>query len=60
MSELLDKQVNAQKEKTSGVHAGSRKPTKKVCDENERNKEEKKRRARKNIIDGRRAFIGYL
>ena len=60
MSELLDKQVNAQKEKTSGVHASSRKPTKKVCDENERNKEEKKRRARKNIIDGRRAFIGYL
>ena len=41
MSELLDKQVNAQKEKTSGVHASSRKPTKKVCDENERNKEEK-------------------
>ena len=60
MSELLDKQVNAQKEKTSGVHASSRKPTKKVCDENERNKEEKKRRARKNIIDGRSAFIGYL
>ena len=61
MSELLDKQVNAQKEKTSGVHVSSRKPTKKVCDENERNKEErKKRRARKNIIDGRRAFIGYL
>ena len=51
MSELLDKQVNAQKEKTSGVHASSRKPTKKVCDENERNKE-KKRRTRKNIIDG--------
>ena len=41
MSELLDKQVNAQKEKISGVHASSRKPTKKVCDENERNKEEK-------------------
>ena len=61
MSELLDKQVNAQKEKTSGVHASSRKPTKKVCDENERNKQrKKKRRARKNIIDGRRAFIGYL
>ena len=39
MSELLDKQVNTQKEKTSGVHASSRKPTKKVCDENERNKE---------------------
>ena len=41
MSELLDKQVNAQKKKTSGVHAGSRKPTKKVCNENERNKQEK-------------------
>ena len=39
MSELLDKQVNAQKEKTSGVHGSSRKPTKKVFDENERNKE---------------------
>ena len=31
MSELLDKQVNAQKEKTSGVHARSRKPTKKCA-----------------------------
>ena len=41
MSELLDKQVNAQKEKTSGVHTDSRKPMKKVCDENERNKQEK-------------------
>ena len=50
MSELLDKQVNAQKEKTSGVHASSRKPTKKVCDENERNKEEKKRRERKILL----------
>ena len=42
MSELLDKQVNVQKEslkKTSGIHASSRKPTKKVCDENERKKE---------------------
>ena len=35
MSELLDKQVNAQKEKTSRVHAAHEK----VCDENERNKE---------------------
>ena len=45
MSELLDKQVNVQKEslkKTSGIHASSRKPTKKVCDENERKVEEKK------------------
>ena len=61
MSELLDKQVNAQKEKTSGVHVSSRKPTKKVCDENERNKEtkkqEKKRRARKNYIHGWKPFI---
>ena len=43
MSELLDKQVNVQKEslkKTSGIHKSSRKPTKKVCDENERKKEE--------------------
>ena len=38
MSELFNKQVNAQKENTvaSGVHTSSRKPTKKVCDENER------------------------
>ena len=39
MSELLDKQVNAQKEKTSRVHASSCKPTKKVCDENEKKQE---------------------
>ena len=41
MSELLDKQVNVQKtslKRTSGVHASSCKPTKKVCDENERKK----------------------
>ena len=43
MRELLDKQVNVQKEslkKTSGIHESTRKPTKKVCDENERKKEE--------------------
>ena len=43
MSELLDKQVNVQKEslkKTSGIHESTCKPTKKVCDENERKKEE--------------------
>ena len=28
MGELLDKQVNAQKRKSSGVHVSSRKPTK--------------------------------
>ena len=41
MSELFDKEVNAQKEnlkKCSGVHASSRKPTIKVCDENETSK----------------------
>ena len=41
MSELFDKEVNAQKEKYSGVHSSSRKPTKKVCDENETKKQEK-------------------
>ena len=60
MSELFDKEVNAQKEKTSGVHASSRKPTKKVCDENETKKQEKKRHARKNVIDGREHFIECL
>ena len=47
MSELLDKQVNVQKEnlkKTSAVHASSRKPTKKVCDENERKKESRRKK----------------
>ena len=44
MSELLDKQSNAQNESlknSSRVHASSHKPMKKVCDENERNKQEK-------------------
>ena len=54
MSELFDKQVNAQKEKTSKVHVSSRKPTKKVCDENE---SRKKRRAPKIFFDGRKEFI---
>ena len=31
MGELFQKQVNAQKEKTSGVHINSRKPTKKCA-----------------------------
>ena len=66
MSELLDKQVNVQKEslkKTSGIHANSRKPTKKVCDENERKKvegeelEEKKRRPRQKKFCERKDFI---
>ena len=56
MSELFDKEVNAQKEslkKTSGVHASSRMPTKKCA--KERNKQtkkqtRKKRCARKNVF----------
>ena len=47
MSELLDKQVNVQKEslkKTSGVHESSRKPPKKVCDDNKRKKQRKKKK----------------
>ena len=42
MSELVDKQVNVQKEslkKTSGIHAKLPQAHEKVCDENERNKE---------------------
>ena len=60
MSELLDKQVNAQKEK---VLQGSRKlpqTHEKVCDENESrimSRIRKKRCARKNIIHGRKTFI---
>ena len=51
MSELLDKQVNVQKEslkKTSGIHESTRKPTKKVCDENENDG-----RVKKIFVEGR-------
>ena len=57
MSELLDKQVNAQKEK---IFWGSRKllqAHEKVCDENESRIIRKKRRAHKNVIHGRKPFI---
>ena len=63
MSELFDKEMNAQKEKSSGIHASSRKPTKKVCNENETKKQRnknKKQRTRKNVIDGGEHFIGCL
>ena len=56
MSELFDKPVNAQKEKNFW---GSRKllqAHEKVCDENERNKLEK-RCTCKNVIYGRKPFI---
>ena len=61
MSELVDKQVNVQKEslkKTSGIHAKLPQAHEKVCDENERNKQrKKKRRAPKIFFDGRKEFI---
>ena len=56
MSELLDKEVNAQKEKTFGVQASS-KPTKKCA---MKMKETMKKRCVHNNIDRRRPFIGYL
>ena len=56
MSELVDKQVNVQKEslkKTSGVHAKLPQAHKKVCDENERNKEKNDRRLKYFLMEGR-------
>ena len=50
MSELVDKQVNVQKEefeKTSGIHAKLPQAHEKVCNENERKKQRKKRQAPK-------------
>ena len=50
MSELVDKQVNVQKEslkKTSGVHAKLPQAHEKVCDENERNKQRNKETKKK-------------
>ena len=57
MSELFDKEVNAQKEslkKTSGVHTSSRMPTKKCA---MKMKQRKKRRACENVFGGRKPFI---
>ena len=56
MSELVDKQVNVQKEslkKTSGIHAKLPQAHKKVCDENERNKEKKRRAPKIFFVVGR-------
>ena len=57
MSELLDKQVNAQKESLKKYFWGSRKlpqAHEKVCDENETNKEEKNDRCLKYfLMEGR-------
>ena len=58
MSELFDKEVNAQKEslkKTSGVHESSRMPTKKCAMKMKQRRS--KRRARKNVFGGRKPFI---
>ena len=41
----------------SGIHAGGHASPRKVCDENERKKQRKKRRAPKIFFDGRRKFI---
>ena len=63
MSELFDKEMNAQKESLKKYFRGSRKLPQvheKMCDENETKKQRKKRRARKNVIDGRKHFIGRL
>ena len=60
MSELFDIQVNAQKESLKKYFWGShsRKPTKKCAMKVKETK--KKRQARKNVIDGRKHFIGHL
>ena len=61
MSELFDKEMNEEKESLKKNFQGSRKlphAHEKVCDENERNKE--KNDTRKNVIDGRKHFIGRL
>ena len=60
MSELFDIQVNAQKENLKKYFRGScelPQAHEKVCDENETNKEEKKRRVPKIFFDGRKEFI---
>ena len=57
MSGLFDKQVNAQKEKNFQGSCKLPQAHKKVCDENETNK---KKRVRKNVIDGRKPFIGRI
>ena len=58
MGELFHKEVNAQKEKTSGVHMSSRKPTKKCAMKMKQGN--KKKMTRKNVIDGGEHFIGCL
>ena len=59
MSELFDKQVNAQKEKSFRGSCKILQAHEKVCDENE-SRIRKKRRACNNVIDGRGEFIRRL
>ena len=47
--------------KTFRVHASSCKPTKKCAMKiKQRNKQEKKQHVHKNVIDGRKPFIGHI
>ena len=58
MSELFDKEVNAQKESLKRNFWGSRKlpyAHENVCDENERNKQTRKKR--RNVFGERKPFI---
>ena len=55
MSELFDKEVNAQKEslkKTSGVHASSRMPMKKCAMKMKQNKEKNDARVKMFLVKG--------
>ena len=59
MSELFDKEVNAQKREFEKIFWGSRKlpqAHKKVCDENETKKQEKKDRCLKYFLMERRSL----
>ena len=59
MSELLDKQVNVQKESLKNLLGSGKLPQahEKVCDENETNKQRKKTTARQKSFCGRKDFI---
>ena len=60
MSELLDKQVNVQKEslkKSSGVHASSRKPTKKCAMKIKERKKERKKVEEKKTTTASKIFL---
>ena len=60
MSELFDKQVNAQKENLPGFTLAPVSPRKKCAMKMKKVELEKEQRARKNVIDGRGEFIRRL